>query len=113
MIHEHVDALGKLPPEVWDTWEGSLEWFNEYGERIDGQLQRLWEERFEYSTQAPRRKKGLEEVGEKEKRALFVMLKGMLVYYPQLRPTAGALLDSEWMRKWGIPELQKMNLELL
>lgn len=52
----------------------------------------------------------MEEVGEQEKRALFVMLKGMLAYDPQLRPTAGALLDSEWMRKWGIPELERMNL---
>jgi serine/threonine-protein kinase SRPK3 len=112
MIHEHVDALGKLPPKWWDTWEGRAEWFSEHGERIDGQPQRLWEERFEYSVQEPRRKKGMEEVGEQEKRALFVMLRGMLAYDPQLRPTAGALLDSEWMRKWGILELERVNLGL-
>ncbi|KAL9097369.1 MAG: hypothetical protein Q9163_006348 [Psora crenata] len=106
---EHVDVFGKLPPEWWGKWDARSRWFNEDGSRGDGQVGRPWAERFEYSVQEPRRRYGMEEVGDKEKAALFVILKAMMAFRPWERPTAQDTLESEWMRKWALPELKRIE----
>ena len=106
MIQEHVDTLGKLPPDWWSRWESR---FEEQGERKDGQLRRPWEERFEYSVQEPRRDCGMEGVGEQEKVALIALLRPMMAYDPRERPTAKEILESEWMNKWALQDLRDMG----
>jgi serine/threonine-protein kinase SRPK3 len=63
MIREHVDVLGKLPPEWWEKRDARRKWFNEEGVRDHGSVGRPWAERFEYSVQEPRRECGMEEIG--------------------------------------------------
>jgi serine/threonine-protein kinase SRPK3 len=50
----------------------------------------------------PRRKNGMEEVGEEEKATLFDMLKAMMAFKPGERTTAEQVKKSKWMRKWGL-----------
>lgn len=109
MIQEHVDTLGKLPPDWWSRWESRGKWFDEQGERRDGQSRRPWEERFEYSVQEPRRDCGMEGVSEQEKVALIALLRPMMAYDPKERPTAKEILESEWMNKWALQDLGDMQ----
>lgn len=106
---EHVDVFGKLPSEWWQKWDARRRWFNEDGSRDHGGEGRPWAKRFEDSVQDPRRECGMEEVGEEEKAALFVMLKAMIAFRPGERLTTEEILQSEWMRKWALPELERMR----
>jgi hypothetical protein len=51
------------------------------------------------------RKTKIEEVGEEEKVALLAMLRVMLAFRPEERPTATAVMECQWMRKWALPTL--------
>jgi serine/threonine-protein kinase SRPK3 len=134
IIKNQVNILGKLPPDWWQKWDARLNWFNEEGVRIDngGQSQKesdesrevlfkyvggmrmdddvqSWEELFESGVQMPRRKQGMDEVGEEETAALFDMLKAMMAFKPGERMTAEQVKESKWMRKWGLPELEELK----
>ncbi len=75
--------------------------------RTNGEPRRPWKVRFEYSIQEPRRKHGMAEVDEEEKVALFGLLKSMLAFKPEDRPSAQQVLESEWMSKWAMPDLDR------
>ncbi|KZF24079.1 kinase-like protein [Xylona heveae TC161] len=110
MIKEHVETLGKLPREWWSTWEARLKWFNEDGVRVDGCIGRPLEERFRTSIQKPRLEDG--EVGEvckEEKDALLALFKSMMKFRPDERPSIDEILGSEWIRKWALPDYEKMR----
>ena len=109
MAKEYVEVLGKLPNEWWQKWDTRRKWFNEDGVREFGEVGRHWEERFERSVQKPRQECEMEVVGDEEKAALFVMLKAMMAFTPGERSTAEEILESEWMRKWALPELERMK----
>ena len=109
MIKEYVEALGKPPSEWWRKWEARSRWFNEEGVKIPPS-ERLLIDRFEYSIQKPRRNEGMAEVAEQEKVALLKMLRAMLAYKPQDRPTAEQVLEFEWMKDWALPELGRTTL---
>ena len=47
------------------------------------------------------------EFGEDEARAILEMLRAMLVLHPDGRVTANELLESRWMVKWALPELNR------
>lgn len=106
MIKEYVDALGKLPSELWLKWEARTRWFDEKGVRTS-QDPRPLIDRYEYCIQEPRRESGMEEVGSEEKAALLEMLRAMLVYNPQERPVAKDLGEFKWMKEWAVPELER------
>lgn len=109
VITEHVNILGKLPPDWWNRWQSRDKWFDVHGERKDGQSRGSLENQFEFAVQEPRRDCGIEEVSEEEKIALFAMLKPMIAYNSQERPTAQQILESEWMDKWALPDLRDMQ----
>ncbi|PGH14191.1 serine/threonine protein kinase [Helicocarpus griseus UAMH5409] len=111
MIKEHVDVLGKLPGEWWEKCEARRQWFSEDGVRYDGDVGRPFADRFEYSVQGPLQEAGMEAVGEEEKAALFDMLRGMLRFRPERRLSAEEVLGCEWVVKWALPDLGRMELE--
>jgi serine/threonine-protein kinase SRPK3 len=111
VTREHVDALGNLPPDWWNSWSNRGKWFNEEGERKDGQSRRPIEERFEYSVQEPRRERGMGEMGEDEKSALIALLRAMLAFRPEERPTAKEITESEWMKNWALLDMVSMRQE--
>jgi serine/threonine-protein kinase SRPK3 len=108
MTQEHVNTLGKLPPDWWKRWQMREKWFDEQGERKNGQLRRTLEERFEYSIQEPRRECGMEEINREEKSALIAMLKAMMAYNPMQRLSAIDVMESEWMKNWALVDLHNM-----
>ncbi|KAL4995612.1 kinase-like domain-containing protein [Aspergillus recurvatus] len=107
MTCEHVDALGILPPEWWSKWEPRQTRFNEDGKPLDKRSYRSWEDRLEDSVQQPRRVEGMSVFEPAERDALFLMLRSMLSFRPESRPSAEEVLASEWMVKWALPEAEK------
>jgi hypothetical protein len=75
LIEQHVDLLGKLPPESWHRWDARSKSFDEEGVRIqeivEGALMGTIEQRFEENVQESRRFQRMEEVSEEEKVALI------------------------------------------
>lgn len=104
-----VDAFGILPPEWWVLWEARGKWFDDNGVPLENRegVYSL-EDRFRFSTQEPRQKEGMGLFEQDEEEAFFAMLRSMLRYKPRDRSTAGEVLESEWMRKWAMPEYKKI-----
>ena len=61
----------------------------------------------------PRRHEGLLSFDTKEKAVFFDMLKPMFSFRPDDRPTTKQIFESEWMRKWALPEYEKIRDEVL
>ncbi|KAF1343625.1 putative srpk [Delphinella strobiligena] len=108
MTCEHVDALGILPHGWWINWEAHSK-FTDDGNPIGRSLYRSWNDRFEDSVQQPREESGMPRITSDERDALFAMLKSMLSFRPEERPTARQVLESEWMVKWALPEYAKIK----
>ena len=104
MIKQHVNLLGKLPPEWWQRWDARSKFFDEEDVRIDS-----FEQRFEWNVQSWRRFYKFEEVSEEEKAALINMLKAMLTFKPGDRVTAKQIVKSKWMKEWALPELSRLK----
>lgn len=66
------------------------------------------EDRFRFGVQEPRQMEGMGSIEQDEQEAFLAMLRSMLKYKPGDRSTAGEILDSEWMRKWAMPEYEKI-----
>ncbi|QPG97341.1 hypothetical protein C2857_006169 [Epichloe festucae Fl1] len=104
---DQVDALGPMPDEWWETWQGRSKGFVGNGKPKEGRETCTFDQRFEDAIQAPRRWRGMEVMGEEERNALFQMVKGMLVFRPEDRLSVRQVLQTDWMRKWAIPEAEK------
>jgi serine/threonine protein kinase len=109
---EHVDTLGVLPPEWWRKWEARRYKFSEDGKPKNRNPFRSWDDRFEDSVQQPRRDSGIPSFDAGERDAIFDMLRGMLSFKPENRPTTQQILESEWMVKWALPEYGKINNDI-
>ncbi|KAJ5405310.1 hypothetical protein N7465_006594 [Penicillium sp. CMV-2018d] len=111
MTCEHVDTLGVLPPEWWKRWEARQNKFTKDGKPINRAYNdaRSWDDRFKDSVEKPRRDKGMPSFDAKEKDAIFDMLRPMLSFRPEDRPTTKQILESEWMVKWALPEYGKIQ----
>ncbi|KAM7215302.1 Serine/threonine-protein kinase [Rhypophila decipiens] len=92
---QHVHLLGKPPAEWWARWQSRE---NDVWN---------WERRFKGWVQSPRREYGMEVMGQEEAHAFMDMLKTMVVWRPQERPTAEDVVDMEWIKKWAIPAYEE------
>lgn len=111
VTREQVDALERLPEDWWARWDTRSQYFDSQGTLLDHTCKgRDLEVRFEYSIQLPRRECGLELIGDEEKIALLGMLRAMLAFAPEERPTAASLVDCEWMVKWALPDLCEADI---
>lgn len=106
---EQVDTLGVLPPEWWRKWEARRDKFSEDDKPLNRNPFRSWHNRFKDRVQQPRRDSGMPIFDVKERDAIFDMLRPMLSFRPENRPTAQQILESEWMVKWALPEHGKIN----
>jgi serine/threonine protein kinase len=102
-LDEHVDALCRSPKELWTRWSNRNGKFDDQLQRIDGRPRRLLEERLEYSIQEPRRDWNMAEMSEEEKHDFLVLIRSMLSFEPENRPSAQQVLESRWMQKWANP----------
>ncbi|PWY94480.1 kinase-like protein [Aspergillus sclerotioniger CBS 115572] len=109
MTREQVDTLGILPPEWWEKWSARHDKFHENGIPKNRQTLRTWADRFEDSIQVPREKRGMHVIEPGECEAIFSMLRPMLSFRPDDRPTAKQVLESDWMVKWALPEYYRVD----
>lgn len=110
VIKEQLDALGKLPQHWWGRWDAKSRYFDGQGNPLESAGEPLTlEDRFDHSVQRPREDCGIEKVGDQEKLALLSMLRAMLAFVPEERPTAESLLTCEWMMKWALPDLLEVH----
>lgn len=104
---QQIDALEKLPLEWWEKWEARHKYFDENGEPKQGRQVRSWEDRFETGIQIPRQKLGIPCFDVEEKAAVVNMLRSMLSFESEKRPTIQEVLKCEWMEKWANPDFEK------
>lgn len=62
---------------------------------------------FEDFVQKYRRMHDMGEFGEDERTALLDLMRRMLAFRPEDRPTVDKVLRSEWMVKWVLPDFEK------
>jgi serine/threonine protein kinase len=109
MTCEQVDTLGILPSEWWRRWEARHEKFTEDGKPINRKYFRSWDDRFKDSIEEPRRDRKIPSFDARERDAIFNLLRQMLSFRPEDRPTTKQILQSEWMVKWALPEYGKIK----
>lgn len=111
VLAEHVSMLGKPPSPWWNSWEAKTDFFDETGawavqrERMAEGVDTGLEKRvMEYISEDRGGDVSTEELGD-----LLSLLDEIFRWAPEERATAGDLLGSTWMRKWGVPALDKLD----
>ena len=99
MICEHVDARSILPPG-W--WEARHKRFTEDGTLLNRNAFRSWDDRFQDRVQEPRRNGRMSTFDAEERNAVSSMLRSMLSFRPENRPTARQVSGFEWMVIWAL-----------
>ncbi|KAJ5354593.1 hypothetical protein N7541_005637 [Penicillium brevicompactum] len=108
-VSQHIDVLGSMPSSWWQRWEGRPRFFDEYGYPTKSHSANRWpplKEPFETGVQKWRRKVG-GGIEESEKSAFLDLMRWMLSFRPEERPTAEEVLLSEWMFKWALPDQER------
>lgn len=109
ILEEQVDTLGCLPEELWASWTDRNQSFDDQLRRVDGYPRRLLEDRLKSSIQEPRKESGMAEMDKEEKQAFLILLRSILSFKPDGRPSAQQVLESSWMQKWARPAFELMN----
>lgn len=112
VVAQYIDVLGQMPSKWWDNWGKRSDHFDENQQRLNTRMA-CWtsmEHAFEAGVQSHRKDLNMGEFGEEETTAILKLMRQMLAYRPQDRPTAEEILHSEWMIKWAVPELERAKL---
>ncbi|OAL68242.1 CMGC/SRPK protein kinase [Trichophyton rubrum] len=106
---QHIEVLGPMPVEWWERWDERHEYFDENGKPTQGR--EVWpplDQAFEEGVQKYRRKIQPNGVfSEEETTAFLSLMRQMLVFRPEERPTALQVLQSEWMVNWALPDFER------
>ncbi|KMU92026.1 hypothetical protein CIHG_09834 [Coccidioides immitis H538.4] len=90
----------------WERWDERGQFFNQDGHpREDRDVWPPIDEAFEEGIQRYRRKRGMGVFEVDETAAILDLMRRMLAFRPEQRPTAEEILKSEWMVKWALPAL--------
>ncbi|KAH8431022.1 uncharacterized protein LDX57_008683 [Aspergillus melleus] len=109
IVAQHVDVLGRMPSDWWNRWEGRSVFFDERGCPTESYKENQWpplEESFEVCVQKWRPKVGGGIMAD-EKAAFLDLMRTMLSFRPEERPTAEDVLQSEWMVNWALPDYER------
>lgn len=123
VTREHVETFGRLPNRWWGKWANRNNWFDEDGcKNVKEELRqhysnsaRGWDQRFPACIRGARRRvskaeeTNFEVFEQDEEKAFGDMVKSMLVLEPGQRVTIEDVVRCEWMQRWGLPELQRME----
>ncbi|KAI0399364.1 kinase-like domain-containing protein [Xylaria palmicola] len=105
---QQVHLQGLMPSEWWDRWEARRKWFDDAGRPLGNECDAWsWDKVFEEWLQGMRRHSGTVVVGMEEKAALLDLLRWMLAWKPEARPSAEEVLDTVWMKKWALPAYEQ------
>lgn len=106
VIAEMISARGPLPKRWWDIWQNKTIFFDESGswKKNDRHSSTPWSlaKKMNYMERD-------EDFSPQERKAVEELLEKMLTYEPSERISAQDAIDSEWMRKWGVPAIQRTN----
>ncbi|KAJ0422996.1 kinase-like domain-containing protein [Aspergillus carlsbadensis] len=107
-ISQQIEVLGPMPKEWFERWEKRAEWFDDEGRPT----RRRWvwppiEQAFEDGIQEARRELDMGEFSGEETRAILDLMRRMLTFRPEERPTVEEVLQSEWMVKWVMPDYHR------
>ncbi|KAE8312104.1 kinase-like domain-containing protein [Aspergillus transmontanensis] len=105
MTCQQIGLLGPLP----------IEWQEKHGESIHQSKyqNRSLEGHFEKTVQQARIEARMPSLESDEQDALLSMLRSMLCFQPEHRPSARQVLESEWMVNWALPEYEKQIIGYL
>ncbi|KAK4041618.1 kinase-like protein [Parachaetomium inaequale] len=92
-----------------ERWELRSRWYDENRVWQHKYTPKSWDARFETRVRASREKAGMETLGADERDAFLGLLKSMLKYHPEERISAVDVLNSEWVQRWAIPELDNVG----
>ncbi|RAK99653.1 kinase domain protein [Aspergillus ibericus CBS 121593] len=107
LISQHIDVLGPLPSSWWMRWQERSRFFDPDGHPKEGRY--IWsgiDLAFEECVQKYRRQRECE-FDREEATAIIDLMRRMLVFRPEERPTIQEVLQSEWMVNWALPELKR------
>ncbi|KJK67857.1 Eukaryotic elongation factor 5A hypusine DNA-binding OB fold [Aspergillus parasiticus SU-1] len=110
VISQQTDVLGSLPLEWFESWGKRDLYFDDDGVPKDGRY--VWssiDEVFEEGVQRYRRKFGMGEIDGEETAAILDLMRRMLTFRPEERPTAREVLQSRWMVDWVLPDFERSS----
>lgn len=110
MVSEHIDVLGPMPTSWMERWEECGEFFDDRNGLHPTEGREVWpvlEGAFQQGVQSYRQKLEMGVFGEDETRAILNLIRKMLAFQPEMRPTIENVLGSEWMVKWVLPDLER------
>ncbi|PGH13635.1 hypothetical protein AJ80_06267 [Polytolypa hystricis UAMH7299] len=97
-----------MPSSWWERWEERGQFFDKDACPIEGR--KVWspiDRAFEEWVQKYRRKRGVGEFGKEETAAISDLMRRMLAFRPEERPSAQEVLESEWIVKWVLPDFER------
>jgi serine/threonine-protein kinase SRPK3 len=98
-LDEHTNVLGRPPEDMWARWTNRKSFFDDQLRRINGKRRQLLEEWIEYSIRESRRELKMADMGEQEKYDFLILMRSMLEFRPENRPSMREVLKSGWMQK--------------
>jgi len=108
LVSQHIDVLGPMPLNWWERWGERSQFFGDNGRPKEGRY--VWpsmDKAFEEGVQKYRRKLRANEFDREETGAIIDLMRRMLAFRPEERPTADEVLQSEWMVKWALPDFHR------
>lgn len=109
VVSQQIDVLGPMPESWWNRWEERGLFFDEDVRPKDGRC--VWppiDEAFEEGVQKYRRRRGrVGEFDKEEAAAILGLMRRMLAFRPEDRPTAEEVLKSDWMVRWVLPDYNR------
>ncbi|GMG29428.1 unnamed protein product [Aspergillus oryzae] len=110
VICQQIDVLGSLPLEWFESWGKRDLYFDDDGVPKDGRY--VWSSidgAFEEGVQKYRRKFGMGEFDGEETAAFLDLMRRMLTFRPEERPTAREVLQSRLMVEWVLPDFERSS----
>ncbi|KAL2752853.1 hypothetical protein ACRALDRAFT_1058617 [Sodiomyces alcalophilus JCM 7366] len=109
---QQVDVLGPMPSPWWESWDERTQFFHEGNRpRANREAWPTLDVAFEEFIQKYRRKwPEVGVFGDDEAAAILDLMRRMLAFRPEERPTAEEVLRSEWMTKWVLPDVERSRV---
>ncbi|KAF1820129.1 kinase-like protein [Dissoconium aciculare CBS 342.82] len=101
MTRQQVEALGKLPASWWLKWETRDQFYTEDGTALSSYPRRMLSMRIQQHMVKPRAGRNMKCFDDDELQALEALLRAMLAFLPEDRPTITEVLESDLVKRWA------------
>ena len=105
VLEYQVAALGQLPQDLWLRWANRSQYCDDQLRSLRGLDYQSLEDLLEKSIQEPRNKNKVVMMDEEEKQSFVKLMRLMLAFRPDERPSAQQVLESHWVQNWAIPTM--------